>query len=263
MTFSRALALFAAAWLLIAAPIAFAADSTAPALQDTKIVQAAWNDWATSQDAGLSPHLPALQEVLARAPASYPMIERKGDATIVRAIEESEALMLGITSAASDTPKNASITIDANTYGRASFLLGWHYNHARQPDEALKALDHGLAFQPGNGALVSEKGIALAVQGRFTDALALYDDWFENGQGGAASPHRARLLRAKGYALIELHRLNDAENAYRESLAIEPNHPTATRELAFIANQKSGKAGPVQTDVRVTTAGEAKNPDRP
>jgi Flp pilus assembly protein TadD len=110
--------------------------------------------------------------------------------------------------------------------------------------EALKVLDHGLALQPDNPVLVSEKGAALAVQRRFAEALSLYDDWFARQGGPEDTPRYARLLRARGFALIELKRLDEAEAAYRQALEIEPDNAGAKHELAYIAELRAGQAGP-------------------
>jgi Flp pilus assembly protein TadD len=51
---------------------------------------------------------------------------------------------------------------------------------------------------------------------------------------------KARLLRGRGFALTELGRLDDAEEAYRESLVSEPNNPRAAGELNYIARLRTG-----------------------
>jgi len=248
------LALLAAALMLAAAPLARADDNPNQA-KDTKIVQTAWDDWLKTQDRGLRPHIPALREVLDRAPPSYPMIEQRGQTWTVRAQEESEAIMLGILATAATQAKKTEVVVDYNTYGNASLLLGWYFVHLRQPDQALEALNHGLALQPDNGALVGEKGMALALQRRFDDALRLYDDWLALAPGGDTSPHRARILRARGFALVELKQFDEAERAYQDSLKLEPDHAGARRELDYIAAMRQGAA---PTAMGIYTGEEAK-----
>ena len=229
---------------------------------DAQLVRAAQGDWAKSPDAGLTPHIAALQQVLDRAPASYPMVEKKGDTLTVRAPTESEATMLGILATAADS-SISKIAVDYDTYGNASFLLGWHFNHIRQPQDAVKALDRGLALQPDNGGLVSEKGMALALLGRFPDVVDLYDGWLKAAPAGDASPHRARILRAKGYALIELDKLDEAEAVYRKALEIEPGHATAKAELDYIAKVKAGAKGSAGSPAVLTTSDKAKSGQKP
>lgn len=256
----RAPALAAAALLLFVPATGLAADSREDG--DAQIVKAAWGDWSKNPNSGLAPHIAALQEVLGHAPASYPMIEKRGDTLTVRALTESEGMMLGVlASATGGVP--SKLVIDYDTYGNASWLLGWYFNHVREPQNALQALNAGLSLQPDNGALVSEKGMALSLLGRFPDVVDIYEGWLKLGQGGDASPHRARILRAKGYALIELGRLDDAEAAYQASLKIEPDHATAKAELDYIAKVKAGAKGSAGSPAVLTTSDKAKSGQKP
>ena len=43
------------------------------------------------------------------------------------------------------------------------------------------------------------------------------------------------MLRGRGLALTELKRLDEAEAAYRDALALEPGNALATSELQYIA----------------------------
>jgi hypothetical protein len=119
---------------------------------------------------------------------------------------------------------------------------------------ALTYLDRGLAMQPQNGRLTSEKATALVNLHRPGDALAMIDAWLAaNPLGGATT--RARLLRNKGFALVELDRLDEGEAAYRDSLKAEPGHQGALYELDYIAKLRAGGA---KLGVGQTTAGKAR-----
>jgi hypothetical protein len=51
---------------------------------------------------------------------------------------------------------------------------------------------------------------------------------------------RAHVLRGRGYALTELNRLDEAEQAYNDSLKYEPGNTRAQSELRYIAGLRAG-----------------------
>jgi Flp pilus assembly protein TadD len=54
------------------------------------------------------------------------------------------------------------------------------------------------------------------------------------GKYPSQRPHLSLALRGKGFALIELQRLDEAEVAFKSSLEIEPNNKLALNELGYI-----------------------------
>lgn len=205
-----------------------------------------------------------LVTVLSHAPASYPQIERNGDNTIIRSRSGTTALSgaLLITALAAKEGKPVSVFTGLNTYPMAALLLGSLANERRDPRAAIAYLDKGLAIQSDNLALITEKGSALVVLKRFSDALDLYEraekiDFVTKllEPGG-----EARLLRGKGFALIELKRLDEAQAAYEAALKLEPNHAGAKAELEYI--QKQRKGGP-QSDIGLVIGDKAAAPAKP
>ena len=219
-------------------PAQAAAVSDSQDAKDAKIVQKALTSRSLEEFAAQAS---SLQAVLDRAPKSYPLIERRGDRVIVRA-EGDEAqlkmLMVLMQSAAAD--KKAEVDIAFNTYGMAAMALGSIAVSQKRPQDALEPLDKGLALQPDNLMLVTEKGTALSLLRRHEEALALYDKTAAMDAIQTDEKGRARLLRAKGFALIELERLDEAETCYREALTLEPGHGGAQQELAYITQRRSG-----------------------
>jgi tetratricopeptide (TPR) repeat protein len=252
------------------APTAFAqatfaqeASSRAPAatpvapqeLKDAAVVREALE---ARTPADLARHMDALKTVMSHGPAVYPTIETRGDRTIVRSIDMAQgtALSLVASAAAVKAGQNkVNIELAFNTYPMAALLLGSNAVERRQPEEALRWLDRGLAWQPDNLYLVTEKGAALALQHRFADALALYEATLALNAINFDDASQARLLRSKGFALIELGRLNEAETAYEASLKLEPGHGGAQRELRYIAEQRDGAA---RQKPEIYTGAEAK-----
>ena len=205
----------------------------------------------------------ALQQVVANAPPSWPIVQTFPDGQKTIHINDPSpagtlGTLLNAVGAMKDQP-GKSVSVSFNTYGIAALMLGSRAVSLQQPQEAVIWLDRGLAFQPDNLMLVTEKGMALTMQRRFAEALALYDA--QPPQDPLAEPvdpnGMARIQRARGYCLIELGRLDDAEAAYNKSLELEPDHGGAKAELDYIRKARAG--APPSQPVTVMTGEEAKN----
>ncbi len=72
----------------------------------------------------------------------------------------------------------------------------------------------------------------LAICTKAGDAAKIADPAIKPVQQGAA-------LRCQGYALTELHRYDEAEQRYRNALAINPKDGIAQHELDYIAQQRA------------------------
>ncbi len=204
----------------------------------------------------------ALQQVIANAPPSWPIVQTFPDGQkTIHINDPSPVGTLGTllnAAGAMEGQSGKTVSVSFNTYGIAALMLGSRAVGLRQPQEALIWLDRGLAFQPDNLMLVTEKGMALALQRRFAEALALYDA--QPPQDRLAEPvdpnGMARIQRARGYCLVELGRLDDAEAAYNKSLELEPGHGGAKAELDYIRKARAG--APPSQPVTVMTGEEAK-----
>ena len=225
--------------------------------KDRKVVEKALH---VTSFAELEPMVADLQKVVANAPAHWPVVDRQPGVTTIR-VNDSQAALIATVAAAGAAGKAAQgqsqVIAVFNTYGTAAFLLGTLAVEHRQPEEALVWLEKGLAFQPDNLMLVTEKGSALILQHRFAEALAFYDarppmdllDTLANPDG------EARIERSRGFCLTELNRLDEAEAAYLKSLELEPDHGGAKAELTYIRKLKAGGA---KQGVDVYTGDKAK-----
>lgn len=254
---------------LTAAPMPALAEAKASALayrpsdqetQDRAVVTKALN--AGSLRAAMA-YEGELAEVWRHAPAVYPQIEKRGDTTILRTNASdgniAPASLMTLMSSIKEGQSASAITT-FNTYAMAVLLLGSMANERRDPRGAIAYLDKGLALQPDNLILITEKGMALTVLQRFSDALDLYqaaertDDVSKMLDPGG----EARLLRSKGFVLIELNRLDEAEVAYTAALKLEPDHAGARGELDYIRKLRAG--GP-QSAIGLFTGDQAKAGD--
>jgi tetratricopeptide (TPR) repeat protein len=235
-----------------AQPVSAADPSPAQQLADQKVVQ----DAMVAGFAGAREFAPKLQAVVANAPASYLIREVVGDTVTVRGALDSAAALGVVMTAALGGQKSTQVVY--NTYPNAAFLLGSYKIEARDPRGAIEWLDKGLALQPTNLLLVCEKASALFLLQRFGDALALLDE-------AAAAPDeqfyiagQARLQRTRGFALVELNRLDEAEAAYKASLVLEPDHGGAKNELTYIAQMRAGRE---PAPIGIVTGDKAAKPD--
>lgn len=126
-----------------------------------------------------------------------------------------------------------------NAYPRAYYHLGFLCVKRKDFNRAIAYLDDGLRLEPTNPKFLFEKAQALVHTRRFEEALALYDQVSEVGAYVSGSDIAVR-HRGRGFVLIELGRLDDAEAAFRASLEIEPENGIALNELTYIEHLRCG-----------------------
>ncbi len=175
-------------------------------------------------------HSRELEQILNRAPERYPLVETRGGLVIVRT--QVEQLKI---------PTGAKVSERDNVYPLAAQFLAYLANERGDPDKAIAYLDRALGFQPGSQGLLGEKGAALTLKKDWAGALAAYETALTS-EPAIHALMRAKLLRGRGFALIELHRLDEAEAAYEQSLKLEPGHGGALHELNYIRGLRQGGA---------------------
>lgn len=126
-----------------------------------------------------------------------------------------------------------------NAYPRAHFYMAYVSLERRQPQEAIRWLDAGMKLEPAQPRFRLEKAQALSMLGSHTEALSMYDALLEDVTV-LAPLTRATALRGRGFQLIELGRLDEAEQSFLESLEHEPENPRARNELECIHHLRSG-----------------------
>lgn len=231
-----------------------------PARADTAPATAAQQPWVKAQavlDAtladlskdgimGVAAHAADLDQALADAGTALSAAD-SGTRTITVLTDGPEEMLVALTAAAADKNAAGWQTVAVNNpYPLISLYLGSYYNEIGKPQEALRVLDKGLTLFAVQGMalgahrplLISERGAALASLKRWPDALADYDEGL--AIEGLKDSDRARLYRGRGFALTELGRLDEAAQAYRDSLKLDPDNKIALGELDYIAKLRSG-----------------------
>lgn len=107
---------------------------------------------------------------------------------------------------------------------------------------ALAQLTELESIAPASAGTLIEKGYIQNGLKKFDEALTTYQvavalSLKYKSQG----PFRAPALRGLGFSLIELHRLDEAEQAFKASLDIDPGNQLARNELAYISDLRAQK----------------------
>lgn len=126
-----------------------------------------------------------------------------------------------------------SIAWVEGSYSRAWYQLAVLANKEKRFENALFCVDCGLELEPDHPELWSEKGHVLALLNRHKEAFGCYLR-AASVRGWAPASQIARALRGQGVQLVDLERLDEAEDALRRSLELEPDSKTAHNELGYI-----------------------------
>ena len=110
-------------------------------------------------------------------------------------------------------------------------------------DDALAMLEKTIRLAPYWSEPLTEHGFVLNQVGRPADGLASYRSALTLSRKHEANKRAIALaLRGIGYSHIELGDLDAAEQAYLESLEVEPGNALAQRELEYIREQRKKNA---------------------
>ncbi|MCX7164792.1 MAG: tetratricopeptide repeat protein [Rhodocyclales bacterium] len=143
---------------------------------------------------------------------------------------------------------------NVSVYPRAFFYLGFIGVAERDYPTAIGYLDKAAALEPTNPKITLEKAQALMGLKRTVEALKLFEQVSTIGPFVSGSDV-ARGLRGRGFILIELGRVAEAEEALNASLKLDPNSDVAKNELKYLANLKGGGShAPMK--LKVTTSGK-------
>lgn len=132
------------------------------------------------------------------------------------------------------------ITRVHDSFAQALQLKAYIASSLQNWDEALEYLDKKISYAPYEAQPHLEKGYVLNARGRPAEGLESYKMAYELATAhNAAKQERAAALRGMGSTLIELGRLDEAEESYNKSLEIEPGNRIALGELEYIRNLRA------------------------
>lgn len=179
-----------------------------------------------------------LLTIVANTPADYVPASADGQETRIKFWDQNAFIHYAAWQQ-SKGKANLSIVWIPNAYPRAHYYLGFLYVKLKQFDRAIQYLDRGSALEPTNPKFVIEKAQALLQSGRKQEALQLFES-IESTSEFVTGNDFACALRGRGIVLIELGRLDEAEQSFRRSLEIQPNNSVALNELRYIAHLRAG-----------------------
>jgi tetratricopeptide (TPR) repeat protein len=227
------------AWMSPAAAQPEAATPLSSVMSEVRTTEA---DIRKSGILTVKDHVDALETALRNTEGVFPSPPPAADGTIT-VLTDGPTETLAVLAAVAKDGRHVVAVI--NPYPRIGLYLGVYYNEVGKPEEALRVIDAGLKLTPndmGLGAtlasLYGEKAAAFANEKRWTEDVVTCDTGL--ALPAATVPDRALLYRNRGFALVELGRLDDGTTSYQESLKLEPGNPIATRELAYIARLRAG-----------------------
>jgi Flp pilus assembly protein TadD len=136
-----------------------------------------------------------------------------------------------------------AVTIDS-TWCYALWAKGFALGELGRHAEAVAPLERATAMMPGNAHFLSELGYVHQALKDWDKALATYTAAAKVGEAMTDPAGRKRELRrawfGMAYSLVELNRLDDAEDILRKCHALVPEDAKVLSELNFVLD-KLGK----------------------
>lgn len=124
------------------------------------------------------------------------------------------------------------------SYSRAFYILGFMAVERDEWAVALEYIDKGLALELDHPLLLAEKAMIVSRMKRFEEAVELFMKAVDIPW--ALPYEKAKSLRGAAVVLIDMNRLDDAEELLRRSLEIEPDNQVALGELRYITHLRGG-----------------------
>jgi tetratricopeptide (TPR) repeat protein len=122
-----------------------------------------------------------------------------------------------------------------DSFSQALQMKAFIASSQEQWDKAISYLERKMKFAPYEAQPYLEKGYVLNSQGKPREALESYKKAYALGTAHhAAKKELAAAYRGMGTSLIDLGRLDDAEDAFNKSLEIDPGNRIALNELEYI-----------------------------
>ncbi|ESQ81706.1 hypothetical protein AEAC466_20645 [Asticcacaulis sp. AC466] len=192
--------------------------------------------------AKLNEMMPALKAALAHAPDVPAATEKCGDTVVVYTEDVTKFLALSAYLMSPQSPLKGSKVEQRPPlpYPLLAFIIGWTDYENQDFAAAHEVYVKGLKNDPDNHALIMEDTLTLAELGRSEEALTQLDAYMARN-ADLPDVLKAGALRKRGYVLVELHRWDEAEKAYSDSLVAEPGNEIAEGELEYIRQNRSSK----------------------
>ena len=149
-----------------------------------------------------------------------------------------------------DKAINGKADVTVQVIGPAWAMAYWPRGYACSEmvryQEARVELEHALALSPMDSQYKNELAFTCQPSGDWKKMLSLYQEAENDADISVAvdqvSALKCSALRGQGYALVELHRLDDATTACQSCLKLVPGEAKSLGELGYIKRlQAKGK----------------------
>jgi tetratricopeptide (TPR) repeat protein len=207
--------------------------------------QAAACDVGTAMGRALAEHRfddaeRAALQLIAQIPAGWTAVEET-TGRVERAFFDMEEFLAFVAHEKASGGPTRAVVWTCPSYSKAWWTVAYVRVERQDPKGALAALDRALALEPDHPTILGEQSLVLVHSGQADAALAAVDAALA-ARPWMTAAQRARLLRGRGVVLVELGRLDEAEQSLKQSLELEPDSQVALMELLYIANQRQGGA---------------------
>ena len=124
-------------------------------------------------------------------------------------------------------------------WARAYWARAYAYTEMARYTDAQTDLEKALALSPMDSQYKSELAFTYERSGDWNKVLSLYQEAAGDAEISGDNPEtttrlKCVALRGQGYALVELHRLDEATKAYQDCLKLTPGEPKSLAELGYI-----------------------------
>jgi Flp pilus assembly protein TadD len=137
---------------------------------------------------------------------------------------------------------NTATSVYGSAWCDAYFLRGYALIELGRNGEARAALERAVQLAPREAHYRSELAELYAREKNWNAALAAYDASAKVAEESVDKERKnaelGRALRGKGFVLVELGRLDEAEAMYRQCLALDPADKKAMNELRYVEQRR-------------------------
>lgn len=137
---------------------------------------------------------------------------------------------------------NTATTVYGSAWCDAYFLRGYALIELGRIGEARAALERAVQLAPREAHYRSELAELYAREKNWNEALAAFEASAQVAEESVDQARKnaelGRALRGKGFVLVELGRLDEAEAMYRRCLALDPADRKAMNELRYVQSRQ-------------------------
>ncbi len=194
---------------------------------------------------------PEMEKVMGEAPFPPYYAEKCDTRLIIYSDNLPSQLVLGVLfetatekKANPDGKKLEVVAKPASPFALISYGLAWVYADRKDYGRCVTILTDGRQRDPWNEAILSEYLFCLAQSGQNAESLAEAEKALENPFFNLTDYTRAKVLRHKGYALVELQKWDEAESAYKDSLKFDGSSQLAKNEILYIQQMRAQQSKP-------------------